>query len=180
MEEEWKQIPEFPMYAVSNFGRVMNLGNDRILSTSYVQGGTTRVTFIHQGHRYTRSVNVLVAEAFIPQEDPSYDTPILLDGQTWNVRADNIVWRPRAYAWRYKHQFKNIPDIHAFGPLQDRDSLVMYRDVFDAATTCGLLFTDIWRCINGVIPNIPITGQRIFSVHSMNQIVKQRQEFDGQ
>lgn len=168
--EEWRSIFEFPTYAVSSYGQVLNIQTDRVLSRSEVQGGALRVTLFDSEGPHTRSVKNLVADAFVPRPITEHDCPVLLDGSERNLKADNIVWRTRAFAWHYKRQFADVSDIHSIGPLQDVENGEFYRDIYEAATANGLLLKDVWRCVHGVIHTIPPTDQRILLTRHVNQL----------
>lgn len=106
MQEEWMQLEEFPDYAVSNYGYVQNTARGRSISRSAVQYGMMTVAMMLDGRQYRRSIATLVAQAFLPpppRED--FNTPIHLDGDRKNCRADNLAWRPRWFAIAY-HQEK--------------------------------------------------------------------------
>jgi hypothetical protein len=47
-----------------------------------------------------------VALAFLDNPSDIFDTPIQIDGDPANCRADNLMWRPRWYAVLYKKQFE--------------------------------------------------------------------------
>lgn len=154
---EWMPISEFPDYLVSNLGDVVNGKTGRWIQLSATQRGTTKVGLVHHGKQYTRSVSVLVAEAFVPGRDEIYDTPIHLDGDKTNCRADNIAWRPRWFALAYAQQFNNISDNDRLGPLRDITTDQRYYDIVEAGTLHGLLFKDVRRAIvmkESVFPTI--------------------------
>lgn len=147
----WERILDFPNYLVSNFGHVSNDHTGKMVSQSTTRQGAVKVNLLHNKTWHTKSVPVLVAEAFVPGRDEIFDTPIHLDGHQENNRADNLMWRPRWFAWRYTRQFIDINDIQYKGPLVDQNGVV-YRDVFDAATFNGLLFKEVWRSIHFINP----------------------------
>ncbi len=61
--EEWRPIPEFPRYEVSNFGRVR--WRHRVRKPFPSVDGYPLVSFWRDGKSVHRFVHVLVAEAFI-------------------------------------------------------------------------------------------------------------------
>lgn len=104
--EEWEIIESFPDYSVSNYGRVRNDNTGRILALNDNQYGVVQVGLMRDGVQYHRSVPLLVARAHIPRETIPFDTPINLDGDRHNNRADNLMWRPRWFAIKYNQQFR--------------------------------------------------------------------------
>jgi len=143
MEIEWATIPEFPDYLISNEGDVVNKNSGRWLHLSETAEGVIKVGLVVGGKQYTRSVKVLVAESFVPGRDDVFDTPIHLNGDRRNNRADNLAWRPRWFAWEYARQFSNVTDNERLGPIRNLDDDERYFDVLECATLNGLLFKDI-------------------------------------
>jgi NUMOD4 motif len=147
--EQRSIIPDFPRYEVSNFGKVYNIKTGREMVLSPTLQGILTVGLMednldgYPNRQYRRSVKRLVAEAFVPGETDLFDTPIQLDGDNNNLRADNIVWRPRWFAWRYFHQFYNLQPWHHSGPVVDIVNDIEYESIFVAGITTGSLFKDI-------------------------------------
>ena len=155
MEEKWSTIDEFPMYKVSNFGEVLNQTTGKLMNLSQTRTGLVKVGMVRGGVQYTRGLSILVADAFVFGRTEIFDTPIHLDGDPWNNRADNICWRPHWFAWRYTHQFSNVVDNDHLGPLRDIETRFRYLDVYEAAIVNGLLFVDIRKSIVTKEPVFP-------------------------
>lgn len=147
MEIEWVPIADFPNYLISSHGDVVNRSSGRWMHQSIGTGGVVKVGLVRAGKQHTRSVKVLVAEHFVTGKDEVFDTPIPLDGDRENNRADNLVWRPRWFAWEYARQFSGISDNDRIGPLRDVDTRETYFDIVECATMNGLLFKDIRKAI---------------------------------
>lgn len=160
MEVLWVPIEDFPNYLISNFGDVMNEYNGRILNLSRTLDGTVKVNLLHEGFHYTRSVKVLVAEAFVKGQTSRINTPIQLDGNQENNRADNIVWRSRSFALNYARQFNDVLIWQERGPIRDVETGEIYLSIYDAAVVNGLLFQDIWKSLRYVpVHKTPPTWQ---------------------
>lgn len=155
MEEDWKTIEEFPNYQVSTRGRIMNRDTGRIMKPSITTSGIIKIGLVNDGEQQTRSVKVLVAEAFVDGRSELFDTAIHLDGNYQNVDADNLVWRPRWFAWKYARQFSELEPGSDRGPLRDVDSGRLYLDLVDASTRHGLLIHDVWKSIYLKQPTFP-------------------------
>lgn len=148
-------IEGFWDYSISPEGEVINNKTDRIMTLSPTENGDLTVGLIKDGIQYRRSVKVLVARAFVEGETEIFDTPIQLDGNKNNLRADNIVWRPRWFAWRYTRQFEEPhPYWYNSGPVVDIMNRLRYRSVFSASTINGVLCEDVYRST--------INEQRVF------------------
>lgn len=99
MTEEWRAIPEFPTYAVSNLGRVMRVQrslrgplSNKPLKPWCCPKGYGMVVLYSAG-RNPRRVHRLVCEAFHgPPPGPDYQAAHE-DGNTSNNRADNLSWK---------------------------------------------------------------------------------------
>ncbi len=63
--EEWRPVPGFPGYEVSNHGRVRTIKSGRIHTGSIGNGGYPMVGLRRDNKTVTRTVHVLVAAAFI-------------------------------------------------------------------------------------------------------------------
>lgn len=157
MDEIWVVCDEFPEYSVSSLGRISNTKRGKIVKQSVTQQGAAKVNFFKDGVRHTRSVKVLVAHAFVEGRTPTFDTPMHLDGDQLNNSADNLVWRPRWFAWKYKRQLEHTEYFEAFTdkPIKDIKTGLVYSNIVEAAMTNGLLFTEIRRSLLDQTPVFP-------------------------
>lgn len=153
--EEWQEIDEFPGYAVSNRGRVMNMKTDLIKIQSVNQQGIPHVIMNKEGKPFRREVIRLVAHTFLKPHDQShFDTPINLDGERLNNDIDNLVWRPRWFAVRYHQQFKRPIPFGSTGKFQI-ESGEEFDSVRDLAKTHGLLEKEIIMAAHNAVPVFP-------------------------
>lgn len=163
MNEEWREIWEFPGYSVSNAGRVRNDRKDTYMTLSATERGIIYVSLNRRGDHFKRSVPVLVAEAFVETAKKlSFDTPINLDGDRENNYADNLVWRPRWYAIEYYRQFRSRPD-GINRPILELKTGDVFKSSWQAAISFGLLEREIVRSIVYLTYALP-TFQR-FRIH---------------
>lgn len=158
-EEVWETIPEFTNYQVSNLGRVYSILRDHVMRTSRSFGHVKiSLKSDYDDKRYTRSVAQLVGEAFVEPQNDRCTHVMLLDGDLDNVRASNIIWRPRWYAWKYAHQLKVEQPVHYHNlAVINVMTGVVYDSIIECGMTEGLLFHDIWRSTftgNAIFPNI--------------------------
>lgn len=156
-------IPGFPGYDVTNHGRVLNLRTRRPMTLSPTMNGDLTVGLTSEGHQYRYSVKVLVAKtfvnpnyleamgvpgrAFVSGETDLFNTPVLLDGDKHNLYFENIVWRPRWFAWRYTNQFNDMIPWYSFGPIQEVGTENVYDSYLAAAIDNGILCVDIRESI---------------------------------
>jgi hypothetical protein len=154
--EEWYIIEDFPNYEVSSTGLVLNSNTDRVMKTSKTLTGVVKVGLMgFDGKQHTRSVKVLVAEAFVGGCDDINNTPIHLDLDQNNCRADNLVWRPRWYTGRYARQFQNVPRSFLNEPIVEETTNTQYASIYEAAITLGLLMGSIVEALHNGAPCFP-------------------------
>jgi hypothetical protein len=142
--EEWEPIPEFDNYSVSSFGHVMNLKTGLDLSVSLNAEGVPKVSLYRDGRVYSRSVNLLVANAFISQYSVYFNSVINLDGDRLNNHVDNLARRPRWFAVSYNKQFKPGYQIDYRKPLRDKATGIEYPNSFVVSTTFGVLDKELF------------------------------------
>lgn len=147
-QELWQTIPDFPYYQISNYGRVYNQTTGRLMRTSTTQFGHVKISLLCDwgSGRYTRSVALLVAEAFVEPPDDRCDHVMILDGNPSNVAYWNLAWRPRWFVWKYAHQLKTPQPSYFYNlPVVETTHGRRYNNIIEAGMTEGLLFNDIWK-----------------------------------
>lgn len=157
MKERWCTIPEFPTYAVSDRGRIMNTYSDHIKVATRNQQGIPNVLLTEDGVHHRRAVALLVAKAFLdsPPVTWQHASPINLDGDRTNNCVDNLEWRPRWFAIRYHQQFLKGMAFGFTGGVQLIQTGEIFEDVRDAALKYGLLENDIIVSAHTATPVFP-------------------------
>jgi len=89
--EIWKQIIPYPMYSVSNYGRIRNDFTGRILKISVDRYGFHYVRLQVMKLNDTFKVHRLVAHYFI-SNPKDYECVRHRDGDKSNNRYDNLYW----------------------------------------------------------------------------------------
>lgn len=149
MRVQWEELKEFPDYAVSELGDITNIKTGQPRKLSVNQQGIPKISlYSEDGKLITRSVARLIAEAFVQRPDAeAFDTPIHLDGDQRNCRADNLVWRPRWFAIKYHKQFR-MPEFHAArGTFIELDSEEVYDSIKDICVRNGVYWQDVIKCV---------------------------------
>lgn len=144
--ERWEELEEFPDYAVSELGEIVNIKSGFPRKTSINQQGIVKISLYKNGKELiTRSVAVMVAEAFCEGQNEFFNTPIHLDGDRENCRADNLMWRPRWFAVQYHRQFQS-PEFHNSNVhIVDLESGIEFESVKEACMHFGLYYNDVYR-----------------------------------
>lgn len=146
VRERWHELEEFPDYAISSMGEVHNIKTGMPRRTSVNQQGIVKISLYQDGkYLITRSVAVMVAEAFVEGQTEFFNTPIHLDGDRENCRADNLMWRPRWFAVQYHRQFQS-PEFHNSDVhIMDVETGKEYHSVKEACMDQGLYYNDVYR-----------------------------------
>jgi hypothetical protein len=149
----WAQIHEFPNYEVSRTGEVRSIKTGRLIATSRTQQGAVKVGLIdYDNVQRTRTVKVLVAEAFVDGHNHIFNTPIHRDGNQENNHAENLCWRPRWFAWKWKREQADLAsgdfEHYYHEPIFEVVQQKYYEHVAHAAMECGCLPWDIFKSAN--------------------------------
>lgn len=156
--ERWSELDEFPDYAVSDLGAIHNIRSGMPRKTSTNQQGIVKISLYQGRELITRSVAVMVAEAFVDGQSDLFNTPIHLDGDRENCRADNLMWRPRWFAVQYHRQFQS-PEFHESDVrIMDVETGEQFDCVKDCCMAYGLYYNDVYRSYIHDRP-VPLTGQ---------------------
>lgn len=157
-EEIWRPIKDFPTYQISNFGRIFNTRLCQIMRTSKTTFGHVKITLKSENsqERFTRSVAVMVAEAFVESPHWLCDQVIILDGNLNNLCFNNLAWRPRWFAWKYTRQLRvKQPNHYCNLVVYNISTNYYYNNIIEAGMMEGLLFDDIWRSTYTAAPLFP-------------------------
>lgn len=147
-EHEWFSILGFPKYSVNKLGQVQHNRTGRLQRPQMNQYGTVYVGLVRDWEQKKRSLALLVARTFIPQDLEDFDTPINLDGDRFNCSVENLMWRPRWFALQFHMQFKLWPESLIEAPVRQLSDGKVFRDSREVATAYGLLEMDLWDSIN--------------------------------
>lgn len=141
--DQWVPIRDFPGYSINPLGHVRRDANERPVVIRLNQYQVPYVGLMRDWKQHIRSLPKLMAETFLDPPSDIFDTPIQLDGDPMNCRVDNLMWRPRWYAVRYKNQFEEPYDNPIESPVRARETGEIFRNSFDAACRYGLLEREV-------------------------------------
>lgn len=153
--DEWYSVEEFPGYSVNILGQVRKDSNKRLLHPRYNQYGVPYVGLMRNWQQCIRSLPRLVARAFLPSPSEIFDTPIQIDGDPANCHVDNLMWRPRWYAIRYKQQFEDRYENAINTSIRSVSDGERFRNSLEAARRYGLLEREVVLSIVNRTPAWP-------------------------
>lgn len=153
--DDWVPIPGFHhKYSVSRLGDVRNDRRGSMLRPTMNQGGIVYIGLKQKDRQIKRALARLVADAFLPDPPTDFfDTPIHLDGDPWNNRWDNLAWRPRWFAVKYKKQFNKAYQNRIWGFFEDVETGQGYSDSYEIAIRNGLLENEV---VLGILNKTPV------------------------
>lgn len=155
-EEHWVPVSGFPGYSVNPLGQVKKDDTGRILQVRLNQYGVPYVGMMRGWKQCSRVLPRLVLNAFKPQPNNIWDTPIHLDGDRTNCHVDNLEWRPHAHAVRYNRQFHE-PYAHPIAvPVKDLETDEKFPNSLSAACKHGILEQEVVISILHNTPTWPI------------------------
>lgn len=145
--ERFQDIDGFPEYQIGEYGTLASIYG-RVITPTINRGGVAKVNMSKDGRVYTRGLALLVALAFVdpPAGYPAdvFNTPINLNGDRTDCRAENLLWRPRWHAIQFHRQFFNDYFFRKFDiPVLELKTNVVYENFHDPCTEYGLLYHDI-------------------------------------
>jgi hypothetical protein len=125
--EEWRKIPDFPAYSISNHGRVRrDVGGvgavaGRILKFNLMTSGYRCVQLWRDSKPHPRSVHRLVASVFLPEAEDSHTEVAHYDGNRLNNHVLNLRWTDRR---------GNLADMkrHGTNPIGSRNAMAKLRE----------------------------------------------------
>jgi len=142
------------LYQVSNLGRIKSLyfSKEKILVAHNCKG-YQRIGLSKNGKQKLYFIQVLVAEAFIPNPDnlPEVNHK---DENKLNNAADNLEWCTHPYNSNYGTRRKRISNAHINHPNQSKpvqciETGVIYPSAHEAARQTGLNFSMICAVCRG-------------------------------
>lgn len=143
MTEHWVDVEGFPGYCVNPLGQVKKNSSGRVLHVRINQYGVPYVGLMRNWKQCIRSLPRLVATAFIRQPNQIFDTPINLNGDRTDCRAENLMWRPRWYAVYYVNQFTDRYENPINVSIREVETGEEFPDSLTAGCHFGLLEREV-------------------------------------
>lgn len=153
LDEEWRSIPGYPNYEISNFGRVFNSRHRRFLKIRINNDGYEEVGLYHNGVERKVKVHRLVAMSFIPRRDPSAKDVNHDDGDKRYNHAHNLDWvtkrENQLHAYRTGLKKPSPKAGRKRTPVRVIQTGEVYQDQHACAQAIGGLQSSISQCLSG-------------------------------
>ena len=88
--EEWTELPGFPLYVISNYGRIMNYRTKRLLKPAKKPSGYLQVSLWKNNKGYTKDIHQLVYIAFTKDSNLTGYVINHIDGNKINNNITNL------------------------------------------------------------------------------------------
>ena len=165
--DDWRPVESFPGYSINPLGQVSRDDTGRLLVPRYNQYGVPYVGLMRGWQQCIRSLPRLVAIAFLPRPSDIFDTPVQIDGDPTNCQSDNLMWRPRWYAIRYKRQFiEGRYESPIKEPVRSLSDGERFPNSLEAACRYGLLEREVVLSVVNRTPAWPT--YQYFELVTMN------------
>lgn len=99
--EEWRDIPNFPRYQASTFGRFRNRTTLKLLTGTTADNGYQHIGFTKDGHQITKMAHRIIAETFLEQPSAKHTDVNHKNKVRTDNRSSNLEWSTRS--WNAKH-----------------------------------------------------------------------------
>ena len=126
---------------VSRDGRVYSIKSNSLLIQHETEKGYFRVNVTIDGQCYHRRVHRLVAETYIPNDNPELDTIDHIDGDKSNNSVENLQWMSRGDNIRKSNSIPVIVKSLNTGYTKE------YNSIYDAANDLALSYSSVCRNI---------------------------------
>ena len=90
LNEEWVEIPDFPLYLISNYGRVMNHKTKRLLKPAKKPAGYLQVSLWKNNKGYSKDIHQLVYISFTKDFNLTGYVINHIDGNKTNNNITNL------------------------------------------------------------------------------------------
>lgn len=173
--EEWKQIPHFPLYEISNYSRIKSHARiDRklpIIMLTSISRGYYFIELKHEsGKLITKGVHRLMAETFLPNSN-NYPQVNHKDENKKHNLIDNLEWCTSLYNMNY-----GTRNARAGIKLRQRKTIPLAQYSLDGKYINSFIGLKSARRILGLYIQKPIDGWKTQFSHSCGYLWRQYEE----
>jgi hypothetical protein len=144
-KEQWLPVNEHENYQISDLGRVKHVIKNCIVEPmkdrykSYVNIG--------QGNDRKKRIHKLVAEHFVPKDDPEQTKIIHIDGNRFNNKASNLKWAKKEVL--SNHVFKRNTNKAILQYDMEMNLIKKWRDIKELIEETDYYTGHIYKSLNG-------------------------------
>lgn len=149
-QEIWKQIPSFPTYAASNFGRIKNINRNTIIKQNSADNRNYQIVSIsYKNKPYTKKVARLIWEAF--NGCPCEYTIDHIDANVRNNNINNLTCitnqenNAKKDIYRKKNKYKLDDNIKKEILIKYLNGISVYKLSFEYNIPSNYLYTTFRR-----------------------------------
>lgn len=154
MSEQWKIIPEYPMYEASTLGNIRRIGRKKNRSFSKDKYGYMMIQMFHKGKMICKKVHRLILATFKPTDNQNLQVNHINEDKADN-RLENLEWvTPRQnvahsakkiYHDSITHRMKSVLQYSLNGKYVRE-----WESTREAAKSLGFNNGHIGKCCDGV------------------------------
>lgn len=135
IKETWRPVKGFPLYEVSDFARIRDVIEERIV-VPMTKNGKMYVSMKKNGVYHYRPLDKMVAAAFV--DNRFYSRAVThLNGDPYDCIPSNLAWKPRVTA-----------SSRPVRKIKDGQTVDTYRSVTECAEANRMLNSTLYRYIN--------------------------------
>lgn len=155
MSEHWIPVMGYPRYKVSNWGRVYDSINDRLLVLSVDRGGYLRVKLnTVDGDRKTVSLHRIVAGSFYDIDEEDFDDYEVnhYDFNKWNCSIGNLELTDRSGNMLHAFRGGHARPVHPIRPVRIRETGQIYNSTGEIDRLLGVSSGSVSKTLRGLQP----------------------------
>jgi hypothetical protein len=141
MEEIWQPLHDYPIYAISNYGKIKNTKTNDLKHIRVNDYGYCQATIYDHCKAKSVSIHNIVAKMFV-SNPYNYHYVKHIDGNKANNTAANLEWI------KYNHVVKSIND-YIVQYDKDYNFIGIYDNVHQAGSLSGVYWKNIEYALKG-------------------------------